>query len=227
MKALLFVILLFTMITYAQNNSKQMISLIEQGKSDSAKTLLEKEIKKRPKDLELIFVSALINPDADESMKQYHKVAADRNCAYSESAINKLYQYYYALGSYAKAQNWKDSLAAFFPKSKYLSVIESSEEKEVSEDVKLSEAKPIVKDEVAVKEGTVVQIGAFSKKEKAKELVKKITEKKITLSVKEKNVAGAILFVVTASGFKNESAAKKFSEKVNKEFSLQSRILTK
>ncbi len=230
MKKIFILTLLVSCSLFAQRSAADFIRAIENGKQDSVKSLVDKELKKKPKDADLIYVSALLTDDGAEAARKYVKATETKNHgSYADAAWFKLWQYHYALGLYSKAQNFRDSLTQNFPKSKYIALLDNT----ISEDrpVHLTAAPrtdrstPLV-EATPTASSCTVQIGAFSKKENAKELMRKLDTKKVNITLSEKNVGGSVFYIVSASGFGSDAEAKKFSEKINKQFSLQSRIIT-
>ena len=235
MKKILLLSVFVSCSIFAQKSAAGYIRAIENGKQDSIKTLVEQELKKKPKDADLLYVSALLTDDGAEAIKKYTKVTeAKKQSSYADAAWFKLYQYHYALGLYSKAQNCKDTLTKNFPKSKYIALLDNTKSEPAMKTAKMApnpnagKVYPSVIDAPVetTASSIIVQIGAFSKKENAKELMRKLDGKKVNITLSEKNVGGSVFYIVSAFGFGSDTDAKQFSEKINKQFSLQSRIIS-
>lgn len=235
MKKLFLFIALFASFTFSQKKTTDYIQAIESGNQESVRKTVEQEVQKHPDDPDLLYVSALITQDGDAATKLYVRVIeSKKKCAYADAAYFKLWQYYYAQGLYSKADSYKSGLEKKFPDSKYVHLFEIKESK-VPEDASAPTGSGVKPDEKTRQtnltrkagDGPSVQVGAFSKKENAKEIVKKLSDPTLSVSISEKNVGGTVFYIVTAAGFADSDAANAYVERINKKFSLQSRVINR
>jgi hypothetical protein len=235
MKKLILFIALFTSFAFSQKNTTDYIQAIESGKQESVRKIIEQEVQKHPDDPDLLYVSALIAQDGDAATKLYARVIeSKKKCPYTDAAYFKLWQYYYAQGLYSKADTYKSGLEKKFPDSKYVHLFELKESK-VTEDASAPPKSGVLSGESTKQtsqvhkaaEGPSVQVGAFSKKENAKEIVKRLSDPTLSVSISEKNVGGTVFYIVTAAGFADSDAANAYVERINKKFSLQSRVINR
>jgi tetratricopeptide (TPR) repeat protein len=224
---------------FPQKAVKGYLQEIENGNAESVKKSVAADLKKSPDDPNLLYVSALLTDDGDEAAKIYIRVAESvKKSSYADVAYYKLWQYYYAQGLYTKAQSYKDQLLKKYPDSKYAQAAEKGEPvaASVTENTPVTGKKQKNAAEQSasnaaktekVMSGVTVQVGAFTKKENAKELMKKLNHPELKIVVNEKNVGGTVFYVVSATGFRSEVEANGFVEKINKKYSLQSRVINR
>lgn len=251
-KSILRLLLLLSIVlsadAYAQLSASQLLTLAESGKSDSVRSILPELLERYPENAEYLFVDAVITEDGNAAFTKFGSIVQNHPASkYADAAQYRIYQYYFALGAYKKADSTQAVLKKNYPKSPYVpyanGTMEMAEKKELTVETQAelkpsgkfegkSEGKPMAKGKVKqvavkpepAKAAWLVQAGAFIQKDNAEALKKQLSQTGLTFLIKEKQAAGATLFVVSSAA-NSEENARALAVKLDTEFKIKARVI--
>jgi len=219
-------LIFFTEKSFSQEyNIVPLLKKVEEGKSGEVKEELQPLIKRNPGDPSLLFLSALLTEDGTKANDKYLKIVKTfPKSKYADAALFRIYSYYTAIGNENEATIYRNKLKTEYPNSNYLSSLEkvsvsNSEEKENE-----------VTTTTVTKSGNykfTIQVGAFSSVKNAESLKTELEDSGYEVEMIEKNVAGTVFNVLYLGKFEDKKSAEKILEKVNIDFQLNGRIVSK
>ncbi|MDP3150296.1 MAG: SPOR domain-containing protein [Ignavibacteria bacterium] len=214
----------FTEKSFSQEyNIVPLLKKVEEGKGNEVKEELQPLMKRNPGDPSLLFLSALLTEDGIKANEKYQKIIqVFPKSNYADAALFRIYSYYTAVGDEKEAAFYWNKLKTDYPNSTYLASIEkvslvSSNENEEKETVSAK----------AENFKFTIQVGAFSNSKNAEALKTDLEDSGYEVELVEKNVAGTIFNVVYLGKFEDKKSAEKILEKVNNDFQLNGRIVSK
>jgi len=217
-------LIFFTEKSFSQEyNIVPLLKKVEEGKSSEVKEELQPLIKRNPGDPSLLFLSALLTEDGAKANEKYLKIVKTfPKSKYADAALFRIYSYYTAIGDENEAALYHKKLRTDYPNSNYLSSFEkiSVENSEANESKEVTNAKP---DNFQF----TIQVGAFSSLKNAEVLKGELEDSGYKIELVEKNVAGTIFNVLYLGKFEDKKLAEKILEKVNVDFKLNGRIVSK
>lgn len=211
----------FCGVIQAQITAPQLLSLAEAGMTDSVKQILPDLLQQKPVNPEYLFVDAVLTEQAGTAFNKFSAIVNEYpKSRYADAALYRIHQYYYALGSYKKADSVLTLLKKTYPSSPYIAYGASRTDSVVN---------PVQVEQVAGKKippagAWQVQAGAFVKKENAEALKKRLAAGGLTFIIKEKDAAGAVLYIVTTATVSEENA-KAIAEKLESNYKMTARVL--
>lgn len=196
---------------------------IDAGEIIEVKKELVPLLKQTPYDPGLLYLDALLTENSVEASSKYQKILEQSpKSKYADACLYRLYAYNYAIGSYRKAQDYLFKLKKKYPNSSFIKLIE---EEQVIDNQKPIEQKQSTTSNIDGK--YTIQAGAFSNLNNANELKSELEETGLKVEVIEKSVAGTVFHVVYAGNYKDEKSALPVLNKINKDFNLNARIISR
>lgn len=120
-KILIYLALLCGMVSSpvrAQDLEDNLLQWIESNGQDKLNSYFEKISRKYPDSPITLFIEAYIEPDGERAVHLYEQfIRKYPQSKYSDRALLKIAQYYYAVGSYVTARQYLDNLIDQFPAS--------------------------------------------------------------------------------------------------------------
>jgi len=105
----------------AQDLEKELISWIEKHSKEELKNKLDTIKKKHPNSAVLLFLEAYVEENGERAVELYKQLLAKYpDSKFTDNALLKLGQYYYAIGSYVAARQYLDNMVDQFPGSPLL-----------------------------------------------------------------------------------------------------------
>lgn len=200
-----------------------LLKKVEEGKGNEVKEELQPLIKRNPGDPSLLFLSALLTEDGAKANEKYQKIVqAFPKSKYADAALFRIYSYYTAIGHEKEAAYYLNKLKTEHPKSSYLPSVEKFSNSEENENKVTT--KPGVKSDSYK---FTIQVGAFSSTKNAEALKTELEDSGYEVETIEKNVAGTVFNVLYLGKFEDKKSAEKILEKVNVDFQLNGRIVSK
>jgi len=217
-------LIFFTEKSFSQEyNIVPLLKKVEEGKSNEVKEELQRLMKRNPGDPSLLFLSALLTEDGANANEKYQKIIqVFPRSKYADAAIFRIYSYYTAVADEKEAALYWNKLKTDYPNSSYLASIEKVSSANYDED---EEKKTIPFKNENYK--FTIQVGAFSNNKNADALKADLEDSGYEVEVVEKNVGGTIFNVVYLGKFEDKKSAEKILEKVNNDFQLNGRIVSK
>lgn len=130
MKKLLFhnliiLIVLFSTTSWAQDLEKDILPWLEKYSKQELSNQLNTIKKKYPNSPVPLFLEAYLEENGERSIELYKQfIQQYPNSKFTDDALLKVAQYYYALGSYVSTRQYLDNLADQFPESPLLPEVE-------------------------------------------------------------------------------------------------------
>ena len=117
----LLVILLLSYNLFAQEGVEQLIENIQSGKIEEALIALPALERDFPNHPGVMYLAALLETDGDTARKQYQQLYKHHpNSEYSDDAVMKIAEYYYAAGLYIKSSEWTKRMARYYARSEHI-----------------------------------------------------------------------------------------------------------
>jgi outer membrane protein assembly factor BamD (BamD/ComL family) len=115
------VILLFICNLFSQEGVEQLIENIQSGKTEDAISALPALERDFPNHPGVMYLAALLETDGDMARKQYQQLYKHHpNSEYSDDAVMKIAEYYYAAGLYIKSSEWTKRMARYYARSEHI-----------------------------------------------------------------------------------------------------------
>lgn len=223
-KGLLLVLFLSTCIFAQEIDISEQLKQIKNGEIEKAEKTLKEFKAKDADNPSVIFLDALLTKDGNLALSRYNTIINKYpNSTYADASVYCVFSYNYAVGNYKKAEDYLNKLKTEYPNSKYIQNadrnlnIKPDTDKEIIKTVE-----PVIEQ---VKAAFTIQTGAFINLDKAKELETKLFKQGYKTKIKEKNVGGTIFNLVIVGEYKSKEDALPDVEKINKLFSLSSRVV--
>lgn len=210
------------------------LKLLESGNESEALSTLQTLKRRFPADPSVLFLDAVMTKNAPTAASKLSALIEKHpKSKYADAAVYRLYSYYYAIGLYNTARTQFQFLKENYPNSPYLRINEfeipledESFAETKKETPKTETKKPETKtEELNIKYNFTVQAGAFINYENALNLKSEFQNAGYFSEIREKSVGGTLMFVVVVGQFNSENEARSFSQRINKEFKLDSRII--
>lgn len=218
-------------LAFAQEyNIVPMLKKIESGSVEQVRTEVKSLLNNFPDDPSVQFVDAITTENAEQAVSKYITIFQKYpKSKYADAALFRAYSFYYAVGSYRKAQEYLFKLQKEYPSSPYL----KSAEREIP---LIEDSAPLLESDKSeqkaehVKSNDIdykftVQAGAFTNFSNATSLKNDLEDTGLSVEIKEKTVGGTLFYVVLAGKYKDRNLALKTSDKINIEFRLDSKVI--
>jgi len=228
-----------------EKNITSFLKKIELGEYDSVKSEVIALIKNNPTDPSVIFLDAVITENADEAIKKYTSIYQKYpRSKYADASVYRLYSYFFALGSYIKAQGFANKLKSDYPTSPYIKMLnqialgdiskdteplqkdrdtdENNQQKDIESNDKTTETDMNVSE---LKSYYTLQVGAFTNLNNAKELKKKIESHNLQVEIKEKSIGGTDFHIVFVGKYDSKIAAEEVIDIMTKAFSIEGKVV--
>ncbi len=231
LKTVFIIIFSSSLFSYPQEtNVTPFLKLVEEGNLDEARKRLNDLVQSNPNDPSVKFLNAILQENAGAAKRIYEDIHKNHpGSKYADASLYRLFSYYYALGSYKKAEKLKNDLVSKFPSSPYIKSTNRNlpdegantgyiQEELVSSSVaKTPDKKPEF--------NYTIQAGAFLNVNNARNLNTRFKNKGYHSEIFPKVVGGSILNVVTVGRFANKPEADKFLITLKKNYNLDGRII--
>jgi len=209
-----------------EKNISSYLKRIEEGERDAVKSEITPIIKANPNDPSLLFLSAVLLDDADEAVKKFTLLYQNYpKSNYADAAVYRLYLYFYAVGSYMKAQGFANKLRTDYPNSSYVKMIHQVPNITNSRQNEAEDKPPINEEKKSPGSCYSVQVGAFTNSKNAEDLKKKIESKNLPVEIKKKIVGGTELHIVYAGKYTSKPDAEDSFDLLQKSFGIEGRIV--
>ncbi len=198
---------------------------IESGKLDNAREKLEKLKKTNPNSPEVLFLEGVLIKEGNKALEKYKEVFEKYpGSKYADAALYRTFSYYYAVGSYKRAEKYLNELKKKYPGSPYIKAANRTIPSD--DEVTVTESNPPDKEKQIFpkKEYYTIQAGAFTSYENAKKMQKRFKKAGLTSKITSKQVGGSFLNIVTVGKFSSRKEAEKFLKVLKRDFSLEGRI---
>jgi len=221
-------------VSFAQETDiNTQLKNIEEGKYELASEELGKLKAKFPDDPSVIYLDAVLTPDAKEAVTKY-KLVADKHpeSKYADAANFQVYSYYYAVGNYTLAKKQLEKLKTNYPNSFYLKKIENKTADNNASDLTYNKPFDAKEKKESEKQSGIngkieftVQTGAFLVQGNAAKLMKSLKGKGFKAEIIEKKVGGSNFFVVNAGRCKSRDEAEDLLINIRKALKIEGRIV--
>jgi hypothetical protein len=194
--------MVFLVLISAQaQDTQNLYDLYNQKKFAELNQKVSRLAKKYPNNIEIRFFETILIEDGDEAIKIYEELYKRAQGNVKTHIAQKIADYYYAMGYYVKA----------------------SEYKRVATTVKRKEPQQQTVNTAASSE-LIIQVGAFKFIENARYLKKILQSHNITSRVVKREIEGKTLYCVWLDGKSNFEETRDYAENIKKKLNLQYRI---
>ncbi|MEJ2053429.1 MAG: SPOR domain-containing protein [Calditrichaceae bacterium] len=208
-------IFLFISISYSQDLYETMYNGYISQDYNKVKSALQNVKESDQAELKYKFYSALFNKNGEEAKETFQIVFDNGQGRIKALAAKKLMDYYYAKGYYLNASKYQ----------KYL--IEDSPAITPSAGETNSEVKPVrepMKAEIN-SEKYYIQVGAFSLKENAKQLIRMLATQNIIAKMVDRTVDQRNLYCVWLEGMEDFKETYDYANVIKEKYDLKFRII--
>ena len=117
----LIAILLLLSVPFTQEGIEQMIKNVQQGKTEASLAALPALERDFPNHAGVMYLAALLETDGHKAQKQYQQLYKNHpNSEYSDDAVMKIAEYYYAAGLYIKSSEWSKQMPRYYARSEHI-----------------------------------------------------------------------------------------------------------
>ena len=231
------------------------LTMIDNGQAEQVRNELPALMTKYPNNPGVLFIQGRLTKDGAEAVRIYQSIVDNfPKSEWADDALNKVYQFYYALGLYRTAEMKLAQLKRDYPASKYVTRSTEvntkgfAEEKEQPSapagdttvpaqqaDIPPSPDRPAA--DVAVKPGGTVperstdqfalQVGAYSSEVNAEKQKVFFESLQFPVEVNTKVKSGRSLYIVRIGNFASYDDAKAKGEEIKKKYNIDSIVVTK
>ena len=209
---------------------------IENGKVAEATSILEQLKQTNPNDPAIIFLDAVLTKDGNDAIKKYSYVFENfpKN-QYADVSLFRVFSFYYAIGSYKKAESYLNRLKQNYPQSPYIA---AANKKIPDIEEELNTPKTGIEKPVALKIKIVkaeeskpaaanftIQAGAFLNTDNANRLSDQLSKDGFPTEITAREIGGGQLKVVNAGKFASEEEAKKALASIEAKYNLRGRVI--
>jgi hypothetical protein len=163
-------------------------------------------------DPELQFFRAVISDNGDNAFQIYERLFKQSEGPLKNLTAQKLAEYYYARGFYIRSSEYEKIAKTYIP-------VKTTESVKTGDNTNNYKAKkpttPIYQ----------IQVGAFGVRKNADDLARFLGNKKLRVSVVNREVDGTDLFCVWVEGKSNLDDTEKVANEIKKKYSLSYRII--
>ena len=118
---LLFITIVAISNIWSQENVDQYITDVQMGKINDANVALPALLADYPNHASVLFLSALLEEDGEKAKSQYQQLYKNHpNTQYSDDAVMKIAEFYYASGLYIQSAEWAKRMALYYSRSEHM-----------------------------------------------------------------------------------------------------------
>lgn len=187
-------------VLYQTNRITELASKVEQLRST------------KTQDSELLFFKALFNENGLEAVRIYEQTFNQSQGSLKNLAAEKLAQYYYARGFYVKAEEFQKYADQYIPV-----VIDKEKSKSAENSSEKIEAKNT--------DLYQIQVGAFSVRKNAQELMDHLAAKDYQVQIVNREINGQTLYCVWVRGRENLDNTEQMAKEMKNKYKLSYRII--
>jgi septal ring-binding cell division protein DamX len=207
---------------------------IEDGNRTQVEDQLPELKKNYPNSANLLFLEGVLTANGQQAVTIYNEVVKNYpNSKYADASLYRIYSYYYALGMYSAAKNFKNRLEHEYPNSPYINIAKKNIPKK---DSVITVRKALPADSALSAKNRnnqqsneeyqfTIQAGAFTVLNNAESLMKSFEKDGYYSKIEEKSVAGTAFHVVYVGKFSNEEDAANSLKQINAKYNLNGRIV--
>ena len=117
----LIVILASFSTLFAQEGIEELIENVQLGETEESLSALPALTRDFPNHAGVMYLGALLETDGDQAREQYQELYKHHpNSEYSDDAVMKIAEYYYAAGLYIKSSEWSKQMPRYYARSEHI-----------------------------------------------------------------------------------------------------------
>ncbi len=215
-------LLLIDIVLSQEVDISRHLYLVRIGDVEGVKNELDSLKRLYPNSVNLKFLEANLTEDAEKAVKIYYDIALNHpDNEFSDEALFKVFQYYYAKGDYVQAKRELERLKTLYPYSPYSGInvrfpVES-EVKTTSEDKSAG---------AEVRCNYSLQIGAFADKGNAEREKKFFEDNGYYVEIRTKFKNGKLLYLVHVGCFLDRRDAERLRTEIRSKFNREGFIIS-
>ena len=182
---------------------RRMITAVRLGAGDSIRAFLPELVKTYPNEPGYVYLMALTESDGDKALRHLQAVIRSFPASeWADDALFRLYQYHYAIGAYRTADQYRSRLETEYPQSEYVSAMRSRQPDPGTAAGEVRSG------------GYSVQVGAYSSREEAEEILAEMKRHGYSGELRTKRIGDKNLVAVWLGVFPSLESARSFSGKL-------------
>jgi|DewCreStandDraft_1066081.scaffolds.fasta_scaffold06660_3 tetratricopeptide (TPR) repeat protein len=198
--------------------------LLRVGNVDAVKTALDSLKKVYPNSVNLKYLEANLNQDGEQAIKIYYDIVLNHpDNEYSDDALFKIVQFFYAKGDYKQAKNELERLKTLYPASPYARVSFRFPEGETVPFANKPSVKP---SDSKVNCNYSLQVGAFVDRKNAEKEKDFFESKGYGAELRTKFKDGKLFYLVWVGCFYNRNEAEAVRMEIKRRFGRESFIIS-
>lgn len=198
--------------------------LLRVGDIEGVRNSLDSLKKIYPASVNLKYLEASLIQDGEEAVKIYYDIALNHpDNDYSDDALFKIFQFYYAKGDYEQAKRELERLKTLYPSSPYAGLRVRFPEAETISIIDKSGRKPT---ESKVDCNYSLQVGAFLDKKNAEREKQFFESKGYGVELHTKFKDGKLFYVVWVGCFYDRNEADMVRKEIKRRFGKESFIIS-
>lgn len=200
------------------------IYLLRVGDVESVKTALDSLKRVYPNSVNLKYLEANLVRDGEQAIKIYYDIALNHpDNEYSDDALFKIVQFFYAKGDYSRAKNEFEKLKTLYPSSPYARVNLRFLE---GETVSLSDKISLKPSDSKVNCNYSLQVGAFVDRKNAEKEKEFFEGRGYGVEIRTKFKDGKLLYLVWVGCFYNRGEAEVIRSEIKRKYGRESFIIS-
>jgi hypothetical protein len=197
--------------SYAQKHA-DLFAFYQERQLNKLENRLRELEKNNTTDPEIEFFKTIFTDNGKNAIKVYEKIWEKSETPLKYLLAEKISDYYYALGFYVRAGEYKKISQINFPAQP--KVIDKAVDSKTEDSIG-DKTKPKY----------MIQVGAFGVWQNADDLAQFLKRKKIEASVVKRSIGGAELYCVWIPGNDNYDAAEGIAKEIERKYQLSYRII--
>lgn len=196
----------------------EYVRLISEGQSESVAPKISDLKKKIPRSAGIIYIEGLIAGDEDESIRCFNIIADSfPRSEWADDALARLFEYHFRVGSSTEAEASIQKLYSKYPSSAYITTGYIQQERLTPDNYTFNKETPRMQGQEYA-----IQIGAFSIRENAEKLKKRLSADGYNTNIYENFLDGKnILYLVWVGAFNTAEETRPILQEIKKRYNIE------
>ncbi|MBN1300005.1 MAG: SPOR domain-containing protein [Melioribacteraceae bacterium] len=202
------------------------LKMIEFGNINNAKGALAELKRSDPDNPSVLFLEAVLTENGETANTIYLKIATHYpSSEYADASVFRIFSYYYSLGLYNKAEEYKELLINKYPSSPYIKAVDRNiPDQDAFTGISTPDYSVPSESE---RKNFTIQAGAFLNAANARNLYQRFIDEGFVSGLSIKEIGGSIFNIVTVGEFGNKAEADIFRDRLEKEYAVKGRVISR